>query len=402
MTTCCIFGLGYIGLSTALILSKNGVKVHGVDINKDLINNLNKGEIDIKEPLLKEIIINSIKHNNFFATLEPKNCNVYIIAVPTPFREDSSGNFKPDLSFVLEASKSIAKVIKEDDLVIIESTSPVGTTKKVAKLISDNSNIDFNKLKIAYCPERVLPGNIIKELVFNDRVVGGISKKSTSEAKEFIKIFCKGKIHETNPETAEMIKLVENSFRDVNIAFANELSMICSEFSINVSEVINIANKHPRVNILKPGCGVGGHCIAVDPWFLVDSSPALTRMIKTARLVNDQKSIWVVEKILKRVNEFESKFFKKPKIGILGITFKPDVDDLRESPALSIVNSLMSKGLDVLICEPNLKKHNKFKLITLDEVLKNSDLIISLVSHSQFKKIKISNDKSIDFCGLFE
>ena len=308
MKKCCIFGLGYIGLPTAAVLANSGFKVIGVEVNSEIISKINKGQIHISEKGLEDLVKKAVNEKKLFANKKPIKSDIFIIAVPTPFYRDQSSKIKkPNLEYVISAAKSISKVISNNDLVILESTSPVGTTDLIADIISKETGINKDELNIAYCPERVLPGNIIEELIQNDRVVGGLNSRSSLLAKDFYKKFCKGKIITTNSKTAELVKLTENSFRDVNLAFANELSIICDHYGIHPKELISIANHHPRVNILTPGCGVGGHCIAVDPWFLIAQLESKTNLIKKSREVNQFKTLWVVEKIKNKTKELEEK-----------------------------------------------------------------------------------------------
>ncbi|MDC1063958.1 UDP-N-acetyl-D-mannosamine dehydrogenase, partial [Flavobacteriales bacterium] len=324
-----IVGLGYIGLPTSALIASHGTNVLGVDINQNIVDTINKGKIHIVESDLDVIVSKTVSNGYFKASTKPISAAVYLIVVPTPFK----GDHEPDISFVEAATKGIIPLLKKGDLFIIESTSPIGTTEKMQKLIfASRSELEGN-IHIAYCPERVLPGNIMHELVENDRVIGGVDEVSTQKAISFYKKYVKGELHATNARTAEMCKLVENSSRDVQIAFANELSLICDKANINVWELINLANKHPRVNILLPGCGVGGHCIAVDPYFIVSDFKEESKIIATAREVNNYKSLWCAEKIQNEKLNFELKYSRRPKIALMGLAFKPNIDDLRESPA---------------------------------------------------------------------
>jgi UDP-N-acetyl-D-mannosaminuronic acid dehydrogenase len=389
----CVMGLGYIGLPTASLLGTKGYKVLGVDVSPPVVDTINKGEIHIVEPDLDIMVKSAVNAGNLTASLEPAEADIFIIAVPTPFKASADKNHisgkQPDLSYIAQAVERISPYVKPGNLIILESTSPVGTTEEVvAKILNEKGHNTTDDIFIAHCPERVLPGRILIELVENDRVVGGINEASTQKAVEFYQEFVRGDVLGTTAKTAEMIKLTENSSRDVQIAFANELSMICEAEKINTWEVIEIANRHPRVNILQPGPGVGGHCIAVDPWFIVDRAPSISNLIRTAREVNDSKPNWVVEK----VKSYAEKF-KNPKIACLGLAFKADVDDLRESPAVQIVNQLLSQKVgELLICEPNIKIHKNFNLVTLDQAIVEADIVLLLVEHKQFKKFK-----AIDF-----
>lgn len=396
----CFLGLGYIGLPTAAITAGKGFRVLGVDINQNVVETINKGEVHIYEPGMAELVKKVVEQKNLRAVIHPETSDVYLIVVPTPFK----GNHEPDISFVEAATKAVIPLLKEEDLYIIESTSPVGTTDKMATLIFSERPELKGKICIAYCPERVLPGNVFHELVHNDRVIGGIDEKSTEKAKEFYSTFVKGDLHSTNARTAEMCKLTENSSRDVQIAFANELSLICDKAGINVWELITLANKHPRVNILQPGCGVGGHCIAVDPYFLTSDFPMESQIIGKSREINNYKSFWCAEKIRTSMLEFMLKNGRKPKVAIMGLAFKPNIDDLRESPAKYIAQKVMqSEQNGVLIVEPNLKEHNVFKLADYKEAYEKADIVAFLVAHNEFKTLEYRRDKIIlDFAGIFK
>lgn len=402
MKNCCVLGLGYIGLPTAALLAGSGFRVLGVDVKNEVVETINKGEIHINEPNLSELVKKAIENKSLMASLKPLQADVFLIAVPTPFKKDDSGEIlSPNLEYVYEAAKSIARVLKPRNLVIIESTSPVGTTDKVFNILKDFSGLSDEEINLAYCPERVIPGNIIEELINNDRVVGGKTDSSSKLANVFYKSFCKGDIFITNSATAELVKLTENSFRDLNIAFANEISMICERLNINHKELISLANKHPRVNILEPGCGVGGHCIAVDPWFLISALPDNTELIRKSRETNLRKTKWVIDKIEKECAILEKELGREIVIGCMGITFKPNIDDLRESPALEIVKALINKKKDVIICEPNLNI-SEFSLLPLNKVIKKADLLVFLVSHKEFKEINSEHHRNIDFCGALK
>ena len=394
-------GLGYIGLPTSALIASNGTNVLGVDINENIVKTINKGKIHIIEPALDQIVSKAVSDGCFKASTKPSSAEVYLVVVPTPFK----GNHEPDISFVEAATKAIIPLLKKDDLYIIESTCPIGTTEKMQKLIFASRPELEGLIYIAYCPERVLPGNVMKELVENDRVIGGVNEDSTRKAISFYSNYVDGKLHGTNARTAEMCKLVENASRDVQIAFANELSLICDKADINVWELINLANKHPRVNILQPGCGVGGHCIAVDPYFIVSDYPLESKIISTAREINNYKSIWCVEKIKSAKLQFELKYGRKPKTALMGLTFKPNIDDLRESPAKYIANKVLqnSKNEVHYIVEPNIKSHSIFKLTDYKEAIKKADLIVFLVGHKEFQNLKIDKDKLVlDFCGIIK
>ena len=398
MKTVVTIGLGYIGLPTSALIASNGINVMGIDLNQKVVDTINRGEIHIVEPELDHVVKKAVENGFLKASTEPISGDVYLIVVPTPFK----GNFEPDISYVESATKKIIPLLKENDLFIIESTSPVGTTDKMKRLIFSERPDLIDKIHIAYCPERVLPGNIMHELVYNDRVIGGITESSTRKAIEFYKKFVKGDLHPTNARTAEMCKLTENASRDVQISFANELSMICSRADINVWELINLANKHPRVNILKPGCGVGGHCIAVDPYFIVSGFPKDSVIIKKAREVNTYKTEWCIEKIENEITEYIRRNGMKPKVALMGLSFKPDIDDLRESPALMIADKIiMSKRIDMVYpVEPNLKFHDIYELANYKHAVEKADIIVFLVAHKEFKELKIKDKFILDFCGV--
>ena len=392
-------GLGYIGLPTSALIAQNNIFVHGVDINQNVVDIINQGKIHIVEPSLDIAVEESVKKGFLTASTKPVSADVYLIVVPTPFK----GNHEPDTSYVEAATKAILSLLKEDDLYIILSTSATGTTEKMMDFIYKLRPELKDKLHIAYCPERVLPGNVMYELVYNDRVIGGVNEKSTKKAIDFYSQFVKGALHPTNARTAEMCKLTENSSRDVQIAFANELSLICDKADINVWELINLANKHPRVNILKPGCGVGGHCIAVDPYFIVSDYPLESKIIGTAREVNNYKSFWCAEKIQNEKFKFELKYKRKPSIALMGLAFKPNIDDLRESPAKHIVQKVLQNDNngEYFIVEPNITDHNVFNLTHYKEAMDKADIIVFLVAHDEFKDININLEKvKLNFCGI--
>jgi UDP-N-acetyl-D-mannosaminuronic acid dehydrogenase len=382
--TICVIGLGYIGLPTASLLGTKGFDVLGVDVSKDVVDTINAGKIHIVEPDLDILVKSSVNAGNLTASLTPRESDVFIIAVPTPFKEDH----QPDLHYIENATQIISPYVKPGNLVILESTSPVGTTEHtVARILRENGHNVGKDVYIAHCPERVLPGRILVELVENDRIVGGINTASTAKAADFYRSFVRGEVLETNAATAEMAKLSENAFRDVNIAFANELSVICDKFGINPWDLISLANRHPRVNILQPGPGVGGHCIAVDPWFIIASDPEHANLLRTARAVNDNKPQWVIDKV-----KAKSAKFKSPKIACLGLAFKADVDDLRESPSVKIVRQLMEEKIgDLFVCEPNITQHPDFPIRSLAECLEQADIILLLVDHKEFKTLKPSD-----------
>ncbi len=394
-------GLGYIGLPTAALLAKNGIKVHGVDVNPKVIDTINKGSVHFIEPDLEVMVKEAVETGTLQASLDLVSASVYVIVVPTPFTK----NHKPDISYIEAATKKIIPFLKEGDLYIIESTSPVGTTEKMRDLIYKNRPELEEKLFIAYCPERVLPGNVIYELENNDRIIGGIDDNSSEKAIDFYRTFVSSGLYKTNSRTAEMCKLVENSSRDVQIAFANELSLICDKADINVWELIELANKHPRVNILQPGSGVGGHCIAVDPYFISSEFPLESQLISKAREINNYKSFWVAEKINSAKLEFQVNHGYKPIIACMGLAFKPNIDDLRESPAKYITQKVMQSESNgtILVVEPNLKEHSIFKLTDYQEAYRKADIIAFLVKHNEFLKLNYQDDKIIlDFCGVFK
>lgn len=396
--TISILGLGYIGLPTAAVLANSGRLVIGVDINPRIVETINQGQVHIIEPELELAVQQAVEKGQFFATTEVQPADAFIIAVPTPLT-----NNQPDISHIHSAVLAIAPVLRKGNLIILESTSPVETTEKMAKWLTEaRPDLSFpiqnqieSDIYIAYCPERVLPGKAMSELLENDRVIGGLSEKSTEQAVDLYQIFAKGQCLKTDARTAELCKLVENSFRDVNIAFANELSMICDELKINIWELIKLANHHPRVNILQPGAGVGGHCIAIDPWFIVSNSPKYSRLIRTAREVNDSKPHWVLEKVKQLLVEYTIAKDCKPSevtIACLGLAFKPDIDDLRESPALMITQQISSwhRG-SVLAVEPNIQSLSldNIELIDLNDALAQADILVLLVDHTPFKKVSL-------------
>lgn len=389
----CVIGLGYIGLPTAALLANRGYQVHGVDVVQSTVDTINQGKIHIIEPELDTFVRSAVNSAKLKASLTPTQADVFIIAVPTPFHE----GYIPNIDYIVSATKAIAPYVKEGNIVILESTSPVGTTELVEKTLREEG-IDTSKLYIAHCPERVLPGHIMRELVENDRIVGGITPEATAKTVEFYETFVSGAVLSTDARTAEMAKLTENSFRDTNIAFANELSMLCNKFDINVWELISLANRHPRVNILQPGAGVGGHCIAVDPWFIVHAGGKIAKMIKTAREVNTYKTEWAIEKIKNAALKFENENGRKSKVACMGLAFKPDIDDLRESPALYITKRLKADGLDILVVEPNIGTHKDFEIVDYKEAIDQADIVTFLVAHKEFKNLDIRT--KLDFCGV--
>ncbi|SFC86266.1 UDP-N-acetyl-D-mannosaminuronic acid dehydrogenase [Parapedobacter composti] len=392
-------GLGYIGLPTSALIAQNKIPVLGVDINEQVVETINSGKIHIIEPELDKAVAETVASGYLRASTEAVPANTYLIVVPTPFK----GNHEPDISYVQAATEAIIPILKEHDLYIIESTSPIGTTEKMRNLIFNERPELEGKIYLAYCPERVLPGNVMYELVHNDRVIGGVDDTSTNKAIAFYRQFVKGELHPTNARTAEMCKLTENASRDVQIAFANELSLICDKAGINVWELIKLANKHPRVNILQPGCGVGGHCIAVDPYFIVADYPLESRIIGKAREINNHKAFWCVEKVKEARKIFQLNHKLEPKIALMGLAFKPNIDDLRESPAKYIIQRILQDTNDegYLIVEPNIHDHPIFKLTDYQTAVHEADIIAFLVAHDQFKTIEIPEGKVIlDFCGV--
>ena len=395
MKRICVIGLGYIGLPTAALLANKGYDVHGVDVIQSTVDTINRGEIHIVEPELDTFVQAAVKSEKLKATLVPVEADVFIIAVPTPFHE----GFVPNIDYVVSATKAIAPYLKEENIVILESTSPVGTTDKVEEVLKEE-NVDTSKLYIAHCPERVLPGQIMRELVENDRIVGGTTVEATKKTVEFYKTFVEGEVLSTDAKTAEMAKLTENSFRDVNIAFANELSILCDKFGINVWELIALTNRHPRVNVLQPGAGVGGHCIAVDPWFIVHAGGEDAKIIRTARELNTYKTEWAIEKIKNEALKFEKEHGRKAKVACMGLAFKPNIDDLRESPALYITRQLRADDIDVLAVEPNIKSFSEFDIIDYKEALEQADVVTFLVGHKEFNGLEI--ETNLDFCGVLK
>jgi UDP-N-acetyl-D-mannosaminuronic acid dehydrogenase len=394
-----VIGLGYIGLPTAALLANRGYDVHGVDIMQNVVDTINKGEIHIVEPDLDTFVKTAVESGKLRADTKPTEADVFIIAVPTPFHKSENGIPMPNIDYVISATKSIAHHVKEGNIIILESTSPVGTTEKVEEVLRSRG-VDTSKIYIAHCPERVLPGKIMQELVENDRIVGGLTPKSTKIVANFYRSFVEGEVLETNARTAELCKLTENSFRDVNIAFANELSIICDKYGTDVWELRKLANRHPRVNILYPGVGVGGHCIAVDPWFIVADAKDEAKLIKTARKVNNYKTEWVVEKIKNSILKFELENKRKPQVALMGLAFKPDIDDLRESPALYIARKLNKEFDNLIFVEPNIKNFDEFEITDYKKAIEKADIVAFLVAHREFKKLKLGHNKILDFCGV--
>jgi UDP-N-acetyl-D-mannosaminuronic acid dehydrogenase len=397
----CVVGLGYIGLPTAALLASKGFEVVGMDVSAHAVETINGGKIHIVEPDLDAFVRLGVAAGQLRAFTEIQPADVYMICVPTPFH-DGGDIPQPNVDYVLSATASIAPLVKAGDLVILESTSPVGTTEYIQSVLAE-AGVDVSSIYIAYCPERVLPGKIMTELVENDRVVGGMTPEATDAVANFYRSFVRGEVLETDDKTAEMCKLTENSFRDVNIAFANELSLLCAKEGIDVWKVIQFANRHPRVNILQPGTGVGGHCIAVDPWFIVARDEANARLIRTAREVNNHKTVWVIEQIKLAAADSNAKTGKKPKIACLGLAFKPDIDDLRESPALEVAKALSAQGYDINAVEPNIFSHDDFSLISVDTAINECDVVAVLVKHREFLRDDVRESLiragSLDFCG---
>jgi len=391
----CIIGLGYIGLPTAALLANRGYSIHGVDIIQDTVDTINRGEIHIVEPELDTFVRAAVNSGNLKADTLPTEADIFIIAVPTPFHD----GYVPNVDYIISAVEAIIPYVQSGNIIILESTSPVGTTEMIENIFK-NHRIDTSFLYFAYCPERVLPGQIMRELVENDRIVGGTTKEATEKTVEFYKTFVDGEVLSTDAKTAEMAKLTENSFRDINIAFANELSILCDKFGIDVWELISLTNRHPRVNVLQPGAGVGGHCIAVDPWFIVHAGGDDAKIIRIAREVNIYKTEWAIEKIKNEVLKFEKEHGRKAKVACMGLAFKPNIDDLRESPALYITRRLIADGLDILAVEPNIESFEEFDIVDAEEALADSDIITFLVGHDEFKGLDIKTN--LDFCGVLK
>ena len=392
-------GLGYIGLPTAAVVAGAGIPVVGVDANPEVVETVNRGEIHIKEPGLGDLVEQVVGNGMLRASGKPEEADVFLIVVPTPFQQ----NHRADTSFVESATRAVIPFLRPGNLFIVESTSPVLTTERMADLIFRERPELKGEVYIAYCPERVLPGRVLHELVHNDRVIGGIDPLSSAQAAGFYARFVQGKLHQTTARTAEMCKLTENSSRDVQIAFANELSIICAEAGINVWELIELANKHPRVDILQPGSGVGGHCIAVDPWFIVSEFPEQAQIIKRARETNDYKADWCADRVLAACRAFEEQTDREPVIACMGLAFKPDIDDLRESPALYIASRVIAESRgDVLVVEPNVASHKSFRLTDYREAYEKADVVAFLTAHREFRTLVYDDSKTIlDFCGIF-
>ncbi len=394
-TRVCVVGLGYIGLPTAAVLASRGYNVHGVEVNPEAVKIINSGKAHVIEPDLDILVQAAVQTGRLKAYDKPAEADVFMICVPTPVNEQNG----PDLSYVRSATETICGYVKPGNLVILESTSPPGTTELIARIVQEKTGLTSDQVYFAHAPERVLPGKILREVVENDRVIGGINDVATQAAADFYKTFVSGELLLCHCRMAETTKLVENASRDVQIAFANELSLLSDELELDVLELIDMANRHPRVNILQPGCGVGGHCIAVDPWFLIHQSPKTTRLIRMAREVNDYKPHYVVQKIVAKAERF-----KNAKIACLGLTYKPDIDDLRESPALEIVRELQEKKVgELMVVEPNIKSLRGMVLTPLDKALSEADIIVFLVPHTVFKKIQrnqLTEKITIDTCGV--
>jgi len=391
----CVVGLGYIGLPTAAVLGSRGYRVHGVDINPRSVEIINSGKAHIVEPDLDILVRAAVTTGNLTAYTEPAESDIFMICVPTPLGQDN----KPNLDYICAATESIVPILRSGDLVILESTSPPGTTEMIESIVLEKSDFQKGDVFFAHAPERVLPGKILREVVENDRIIGGVDDLSTEKACDFYSSFVSGELLRTDSRTAETAKLVENAYRDTNIAFANELSFFCEKMDLNVWELIRLANHHPRVNVLNPGPGVGGHCIAVDPWFLVDCAPEVTRLIRTARDVNEAKPNWVVERVIAKAERF-----KNPTIACLGLAYKPDIDDMRESPALKIVEELVLRNVGKLkIVEPNLDKYSDLDLVSLNEAIDCADIVLILVGHRSFLSLpsgKLAEKIIIDTCGI--
>jgi UDP-N-acetyl-D-mannosaminuronic acid dehydrogenase len=388
--TVSIIGLGYIGLPTAALFASRKIKVIGVDLNQRVVNKINQGEIHIIESGLDIVVRTVVKEGYLKATTIPEPADAFLITVPTPFKK----GHKPDLSYIESATKAIAPLLQKGNLIVLESTSPIGTTEKVAQWIQEKRpELNVPEINIAHCPERVLPGHIMRELIENDRVIGGLSSQCAKRAVELYKIFVEGDCITTSAKTAELTKLAENSFRDVNIAFANELSLICDKHNIDVWELIDLANRHPRVNILKPGPGVGGHCIAVDPWFIVDSAPEQAKLISTARIVNDNKPAWVVKKVMEVIRKNN---FREPTVVCFGLSYKANSDDTRASPSIDIIKKLIKEDVKkIIVIEPNvttlpgdLAEYNNIELLKeFNDVIEKADILLVLVNHKEFNSI---------------
>lgn len=393
-------GLGYIGLPTSALIASNRIPVHGVDISQKVVDTINAGKIHFVEPELDGAVASAVAAGYLRADTKAVAADVYLIVVPTPFK---GGGHEPDISYIQAATESVVPLLKHGDLYIIESTSPVGTTERMRDFIYAERPDLKGGLHIAYCPERVLPGNVMYELVHNDRVIGGVDETSTEKACEFYRQFVNGELHKTNARTAEMCKLTENSSRDVQIAFANELSLICDKANIDVWDLIRLANKHPRVNILQPGSGVGGHCIAVDPYFITSEFPMESQIIGKAREINNYKAFWCAEKIRYAIRDYAIKHGKAPSVALMGLAFKPNIDDLRQSPAIYIAQKVLQEAGDesYFIVEPNVTEHAYYKITDTHYAVGKADIVAFLVAHNEFKHLEIPANKVVlDFCGV--
>lgn len=412
----CVVGLGYIGLPTAALLAHNEIDVFGCDIDQTIVNTINSGKVHIAEKGLKNLVAKAVSNNRLSASITPTIADAYIIAVPTPLKTVAAAFPEPEITYVETAFRSIAPLLKKGDLIILESTSPVGTTSKMASLLGElRPDLKFPKkadkkpdVNLIYCPERMIPGNALSELVSNSRIIGGMTALCCEAAEKLYRLFVSGELYRTSSETAEMVKLTENASRDVEIAFANELSIVCDYLNLDVWEVIELSNMHPRVNILQPGPGVGGHCIAIDPWFIVSSAPEQTTLLQTARKINDQKPLWVVEKIKCAITEFLStnptKNIKDVKIAFYGATFKPDVDDLRESPAIAVIDEV--KGFhaeNLMIVEPNVEhaEISEIRIVDMEFAYANADISVLLVNHKEFTARERPSSLIVDTKGIW-
>ncbi len=397
--TVCVLGLGYIGLPSAALLANRGYRVYGMDVVENVVETINQGNIHIVEPDLDTFVRSAVKSGAFTASTSPHEADVFIIAVPTPFKGD---DHTPDLSYVEQAAEAIVHYVEPGNMVILESTSPVGTTERIGEILTQRG-ISTDSVHIAHCPERVLPGKIMIELTENDRIVGGLTEEASDVIAEFYRSFVTGEVLTTDARSAELSKLVENSSRDVQIAFANELSMICDRYHIDVWEVIRLANRHPRVHILNPGPGVGGHCIAVDPWFIIDSAPEESRLIKSARERNLYKTKWVAEKVKNAALKFESANSRRARVAVMGLAYKANIDDLRESPAVEIAEELEGEELDLVAVEPNISSHPSLELVSVEQAAETADIVVYLVGHREFDGLELKDSaEEFDFCGVLK
>ena len=394
----CVLGLGYIGLPTAATIAAAGHRVLGVDVNPDVVATINAGGVHFEEPGLERLVQQVVATGALRAGSAPEPADVFLVCVPTPLREDSSGRI-PDTHHVADAVRAVASVLASSNLVVIESTCPVGTAEAMERELRDLGT-PAGEILLASCPERVLPGRILEELRTNDRIIGGINEASSHAAVSFYRTFVSGAVIATDSRTAEMVKLVENSFRDVNIAFANEVSLLSDHTGVDPWEVIRLANLHPRVSILDPGPGVGGHCIAIDPWFLVAEDPDTARLIRTAREVNDAKTTWVTDQIRAEAEQLSRTIGRPARVACLGLTYKPDVDDLRESPALKVALALADAGIPVLACDPHLRSHPSLTLHDPNAAIEGADLVALLVAHREFRELNLDGKRTLDYCGL--